>query len=210
MAGRGKVEASDSTPHARVFVFGQKNEWEPAKDPLHWDKPAMVGVGPGFSFGKQMAEAAPDAVIGLVPCAVGGTPIERWVPKADLFKAAVARAKEAAKSGTIEGILWHQGESNTKLTTEEYAAKLKQVAEGFRAELGLPNLPFVAGTLGDFLKERANSVNAAILALPQNVPHTGAIEAKGLGHKGDNLHFDAAAQRALGQRYAEAMLKLKK
>lgn len=209
MAGRGKVEAEDSATHPRVFVFNEKETWALAADPLHWDKPKVAGVGPGLSFGKHIADSDPKAVIGLVPCAVGGTPIERWVPGGDLFKAAVARAKDAAKSGVVCGIIWHQGESNAAMTPAAYGEKLKEMVEGFRKELGVPNLPVVVGTLGDFVKNNTN-VNAALTALPASVPKTACIEAAGLKHKGDNLHFDAPSQREMGKRYAEAMLKLLK
>jgi len=208
MAGRGKVEAEDSTPHPRVFVFNEKEAWVPAVDPLHWDKPKIAGVGPGLSFGKQLAESDPQVVIGLVPCAVGGTPIERWVPGADLFKAAVARAKDAAKSGVIRGIIWHQGESNSAMATDVYAEKMKSVVEGFRKELNVPALPFVVGTLGDF--KNNTTVNTALLGLPAAVPKTACAPATGLKDKGDNTHFDAPSQREFGKRYAEAMLKLLK
>ena len=77
MAGRGRVVAEDKTPHPRVFVLDKADEWAPAVDPLHFDKP-FAGVGPGLAFGKAMAEADPEARIGLVPCAAGGSPISVW------------------------------------------------------------------------------------------------------------------------------------
>src|SRR5687767_2478925 len=41
MAGRGKpVEEQDRTAHPRVLVFSQDGQWQPATNPLHWDKPA--------------------------------------------------------------------------------------------------------------------------------------------------------------------------
>jgi hypothetical protein len=177
-------------------------------DPLHWDKP-VAGVGPGLTFGKSLADAQPTITIGLVPCAVGGSPIEQWQPGAPLFKAALERAKLAAPHGTIKGIIWHQGESNASNTTEQYAEKLKATIEGFRKELNSPNLPFVVGTLADFFKS-GSKVNAALVNLPQAVPHTACVESKSLPHKGDNLHFSAEGARELGKRYAEAMQKLTK
>src|SRR5438445_12927696 len=82
MAGRGEVEEQDKTPHPRVFSFDEKEQWVPAVEPLHFDKPKIADVGPGLAFGKAMAEAEPDVVIGLIPCAVGGSPLASWQPKA--------------------------------------------------------------------------------------------------------------------------------
>src|SRR5690349_3741379 len=77
MAGRGKVEKEDKTPHPRVLMLNKDDQWVPAIDPLHFDK-AIAGVGPGLAFGKAMAEADKDVTIGLIPCAAGGSPIAVW------------------------------------------------------------------------------------------------------------------------------------
>ncbi|GAA4778362.1 hypothetical protein GCM10023231_01140 [Olivibacter ginsenosidimutans] len=74
MAGRGYPEAVDTIAHASVLRLNQESEWEEAKDPLHFDKP-VAGVGPGFEFGKAMADADTSAVIGLIPCACHSEPI---------------------------------------------------------------------------------------------------------------------------------------
>ena len=38
--------------------------------------------------------------------------------------------------------------------------------------------------------------------------HCELVETADLNHKGDQLHFNAAAQRRLGKRYAEKMVEL--
>jgi len=80
MAGRGTVTEADKIPHARVLMLNKAGEWVPAVDPLHFDKPAAVGVGLGRSFADAVAAATPGATIGLIPCAVGGSPIDAWQP----------------------------------------------------------------------------------------------------------------------------------
>ena len=75
MAGRGKISSQDKVAHPRVFVLTKANQWEPAVDPLHFDK-SVAGVGLGKTFGEVIADANPNVVIGLIPCAVGGSPIE--------------------------------------------------------------------------------------------------------------------------------------
>lgn len=79
MAGRGTVTPQDRTPHPRVLMLNQAGEWVPAVDPMHFDKP-VAGVGPGRTFGIAIAEANPGVTIGLIPCAVGGSPIDAWQP----------------------------------------------------------------------------------------------------------------------------------
>src|SRR5262249_11968425 len=115
MAGRGVPEKEDLTPHPRVLRFTYGGFWTNAVEPVNrGEHGKTAGVGPGLAFGKAMAEANPDVVIGLVPCAVGGTPLERWEKGADLYTNAVARAHAAMKVGTLAGIIWHQGESDSK------------------------------------------------------------------------------------------------
>ena len=82
MAGRGQLETVDQTRHPRVYALQADMSWGHAKDPLHFDKPAIVGVGPGFSFGKAMAEADTSILIGLIPTAVGGSSVRVWQPGA--------------------------------------------------------------------------------------------------------------------------------
>jgi hypothetical protein len=80
MSGRGSVGDIDRTPHPRVFALNANDEWVIAIDPVHFDKPARVGVGPGLAFAKEIAEQNPGIRVGLVPTAVGGSPIETWAP----------------------------------------------------------------------------------------------------------------------------------
>src|SRR5690606_22650149 len=121
MAGRGKVTGwYAKQQHPRVAMLNQAGEWVMATHPLHFDKPTMAGVGPGLSFGMAMAEATPDAIIGLVPCAVGGTPIATWSPGAydqntdtHPYDDAEQRIRQAMETGTVKGIIWHQGEGDS-------------------------------------------------------------------------------------------------
>ena len=109
MAGRGALAAEDRAAPEGIVKLDASGKWVPASEPIHFDKP-VAGAGLAASFAKRVAR--PGVAVGLVPCAVGGTPLARWMPGADLYKAAVARAKIAQKSGTIRAILWHQGEGD--------------------------------------------------------------------------------------------------
>lgn len=221
MAGRGVVEAEDRAVHPRVLALDRADRWVPAADPLHFDKP-IAGVGPGRSFGIAVAEALPAARIGLIPAAVGGSPITAWEPGAlyaetgaHPYDDAIRRARIAMRDGELKAILWHQGESDANPAAAPlYAERLRALVERFRADLGDPDLPVIVGQLGRFegkpWSPAHEQVDAAHRALPIRLPGVRYVSAEGLGHKGDTLHFSAAAARALGRRYAEAYLALER
>lgn len=218
MAGRGKVDDESKKIHPRVFAFNKEGQWVPAVDPLHFDKPG-AGVGPGLAFGRAMAEANPQAKIGLIPCAVGGTSISVWIPgahdaatKTQPYDDMLRRMKIAQKDGTLKGIIWHQGEADRGPgKSEKYAANLTELVARLRKDLDAPNVPFVAGELG-LLNEKNKDIteqfNAILHGLSATIPNYGIAAASGLKDKGDNLHFDAASAREMGKRFAETMAEL--
>jgi hypothetical protein len=221
MAGRGAVETEDTTPHPRIWTLTKDNKWAKAVEPLHFDKPTVVGVGPGFAFAKAMAAADTNVIIGLIPCAVGGSPISVWAAtkyyeptKTYPFDEAIRRTKLALQSGTLKGILWQQGESDSDSTKSKiYGVALEKLVHDFRKELKIKKLPFVAGTIAPFYISThpyAKWVNEAIEELPRKVKHTASVSATELTHKGDGVHFDSPSARTLGRRFAEVFQKLNK
>jgi len=116
------------------------------------------------------------------------------------------------RDGVLKGILWHQGEGDSnEVDAERYEERLIALIRSLRADLGVPDVPFVCATLGDFVVARnpwARIVNQALERLPDRVERTACVDAGGLKHKGDELHFDAASARELGKRYARAMVRL--
>lgn len=220
MAGRGTVEATDRQVHPRIWVLNADGKWVPATEPLHFDKPSVVGVGPGLSFARAMAEADPSVNIGLIPAAVGGSPMAAWQPggfheqtKTHPYDDALRRLQAARSAGTLKGILWHQGESDSKLELAAiYAEKLTQLIDRFRREVGA-EVPVVVGSLGDFYVAKhaaAETINSVLKSIPQRVSGTACVDATGLTDRGDQTHFDAASARELGRRYAEALRKLQR
>lgn len=223
MAGRGAVKdlgEADAKADGRILALNRDGAWQPAVDPLHWDK-AGSGVGPGKAFALAVAAKTPGVTIGLIPTACGGSPISTWEPgkswdqtNSNPWDDAMVRAKQAMKDGTLKAILWHQGESDSspKLAAV-YEEKLTALIARFRAELNAPNLPFIIGQLGKFEAEGApwnegkTAVDRAQQAVAAKVPNVYFVSAEGLGSKGDKLHFSTASAKTLGQRYAEAYLK---
>ncbi len=221
MAGRGVVEDADKVVNPRVLMLNNQGQWLPAVDPLHFDKPSIVGVGLGRTFGLDYSAAHPDVTVGLIPCAVGGSAIASWEPggfddatKTHPYDDAMLRAHAALKVGTLKGILWHQGESDSQPDhAAVYEQKLHALIQRLRTELssakdGAAVIPFVAGQMGQFAErpwdDARKQVDAVHKNLPSVVPATAFANSDGLTHKGDEVHFDSASARELGHRYYKA------
>lgn len=229
MAGRGKVEAQDSCIHPRVLSLSKDMKWIPAQDPIHFDK-KVAGVGLGRTFGIEMAESNPEITIGLIPCAVGGSPVSTWQPggyhrqtKTHPWDDMEKRLEFALQSGKLQGILWLQGESDSHPDLcHQYKEALKNLIQRCRGLGGNDVIPFIAGEFGSFKFKKskkmypdidptpAEIVRASTIELIQSDPHAAFVSSHGLKHKGDGAHFNAKGYRILGQRYAKAMKKLQK
>ena len=210
MAGRGKVAPADEQTNPRILMLDKACAWVPAKDPVHFDKPKMAGVGLCSEFARCVAANAPGAKIGLVPCAFGGTSMDQWKPGSALYTNAVARMKVALQRGQLKGILWHQGEADSavaKVATypERFAAMIAQL----RQDLGAEEVPVLVGELGHFRPSSA-PFNAMLPQVAAAVRRCEVISAEGLGHGGDSLHFDRDALLLFGKRYFDAYERFSK
>ena len=220
MAGRGKVSQEDLRKDPRVLMFTKEQTWVPAVDPLHFDKPRIVGVGLGKTFGIETANRRPGITIGLIPCAAGGSPIQSWEPggfhdqtKSHPWDDMATRVRSAMKSGTLKGVLWHQGESDGKeQLAPQYERRLHALVTRFRTEFQAPALPFIVGQMGQFPERPWNEyrkmVDAAHRNLPNKMKRCAFVSSDGLDDKGDLSHFNSAGYRELGKRFAKAYQNL--
>lgn len=211
MAGRAEVPEEETFALKRVFLLNNDDEWENASNPLNKystvrKNMSMQHLGPTWSFAKKMSHEFPKKRFGLVVNAKGGSAIEEWKKGSHFYNECLIRALKAQKTGTIKAILWHQGEANQK-NPEVYSGKFDSLVFNLRKDLGLPNLPVVAGEIGKW-RESAREINAVLRSLPSQVSHVGVALADDLVHKGDNSHFDAASQLKLGERYANKVIEM--
>ena len=206
MAGRGVLTDSNRISADGIFKLDADGEWQAAEEPIHFDKPSVAGAGLAASFARTMADRRKGVTVGLIPCAVGGTSIYRWVESGDLWSNAVARTRIALRSGTLKGILWHQGEGDCSATSAPaWGAKLEGMIVSFRREFG--SVPFVAGELGRYLDNTGwRVINAHLHALEGKVPNYRVVSSEGLTPNSDNVHFNTESLREFGLRYAEAMM----
>lgn len=218
MAGRGEVSDKFSEmQNDHVFSFNKEMKWEVARHPLHFDKPGIAGVGPGLSFGIEMAREVPEMRIGLVPCAVGGTYIDDWKPgiqdretKIFPWNNAVIRIMEAMKYGEIKGVVWQQGESDSSPERSKvYLKKLQELVMRIRSLTGNMKLPIVVGEL-PYYRDRYLTLNKVLECVPEYIPYALVASAKGLTHKGDGTHLSSESSHQFGIRMAQKMELLHK
>lgn len=213
MAGRGPLtEEYEDFGSENVLMLDKENNWVPAKNPLHFDKPKVAGVGPGLSFGIAMAKKRNTHTIGLIPCAVGGTSINDWQPggydkatNTHPYDDMLVRLNDALKSGILKGVIWLQGESDSspeKAAT--YLSKLGELIQRLRSVANNSSLPFVAGELGQYRQEYQN-INKELARLPNQVANTAIATSEGLTDKGDRTHFDSKSATEYGKRFAKKM-----
>lgn len=215
MAGRDTGALNAQVDDRRVVALRENNTWQIARDPIHKKTGRTEpGIGPGIPFAKAMLNSGYATQIGLVPTAVGGSPLRRWEKGGDLYDAAMDRIKFAIQHGDIKGVLWHQGESDSdkQSKAETYGVRLRQMFEDLRADLGMPNLPIVVGEMGYFLEPArfpfAKDVREGLLNTADSLNCVRFVSSVGLVHKGDKLHFSAPSAIELGERFAKAMIEL--
>ena len=241
MAGRSTAEPDDLKDIPGLYRFTGDFRWLPAIEPIHRDRPfvgafdqsgnrvpspdpwdnipvgkgtEIRGVGPGRTFGRLLLEANPGRRIGLIPAAVGGTPLSSWkrggediwVPGTFPYDRAVSLAKAAMKHGRIVAVLWHQGETDAKRNNLNYKNDLREVIRNFREDLNLgSDVPFLLGELADFyspeILTHVPMINRAMHELAAEQPFIRVVRTEALTHCGDFLHFDSVSAHELGRRY---------
>lgn len=211
MAGRGFLQ--EVAPiHDTGIKMLRNGRWQVMSEPINYDRP-FSGIGLAASFAQAWRQDHPDVEIGLIPCADGGSSLSDWEPGSALFDHAVMQAKLAQRSSCIKGILWHQGETDTRIDRiADYSNKFADMIEKLRRELELSNVPVIVGGLGDFLPEctlhdyfqNGPQMNKVLAQLPDNVPDCYFVSATGLTSNPDNLHFCSVSLRIFGLRYYKA------
>jgi hypothetical protein len=214
MAGRGALNDVEPIFNPDIYMY-RDDKWQAAKEPLHVDKPEIAGVGLAMSFAGHIIESSLLKPIGLLPCAFGGTVLEKWMPGTDLYNNAVSTTKRALSSGVLKGILWHQGEGDSKRehTAKTYSKRFQTMITSLRGELNAAEVPVVTGELGYFLQNYEGldywqTVNSQLHKAKKSLKFYSCACAEGLDDKGDNLHFNSESLRLFGVRYADEYIKL--
>ncbi|KAJ0733329.1 putative sialate O-acetylesterase domain, SGNH hydrolase superfamily [Helianthus annuus] len=221
MSGRGGVQNNtwdgvvplQSKPNRSILRLTANLTWVEAHEPLHKDIDFQVtcGVGPGMVFANRVLQRDPSlGPLGLVPCAVGGpigTKISEWGRGTFLYKQLVRRAKASrVGGGSIRGLLWYQGESDTvsEMDAKMYKRRLLNLFNNLRSDLGSPSLPIVLVAIASGNGPYVETVRKAQLGF--KLQKVRCVDAKGLPLLKDKRHLSTPAQVRLGRMLADAFL----
>jgi len=209
-----EFDASLDTPNNAVFAF-TNNGWKVADLHQVWDgrwyPRSQPGTDPSnnfaLHFGKHVVERDATRVVAFVLMSAPGQAIGHWQSDQQYFseiRNTVTRAiNELPNKVSVDGILWHQGESDG-VVNDYYSEALYDLIEDFRSEpwFGYER-PFICG-------ETAQSpVNHQLRRLNHdNNPWTACVAAEGLSTVRDDAHFSAESLRTIGRRYGDAYLQM--
>ena len=182
---------------------------------LRWSRLHAGGVfGPEISFARQMADHHHQP-LGIIKVSVSGTSLAKdWSPdrRGYLYDWLIATVQEAVKTGRfeIEAIIWMQGESDARdeAMAGLYAQNLTHFIQRIRSDLNQPDLPFVFGRINP-VKSYCPFVDQVRRAQQElDMPNVVMVDCDGLAKHRDGIHYNAAGQVELGQRFAAALIKL--
>lgn len=156
--------------------------------------------------------------VGLVPTALGGSPLSRWNPTepgdSQLFDNMLRGVNLAG--GKVRGICWYQGESDTGSTdlAQSYADRFVAAVGAWREALGDPRLPVLTVQLNRMTAppeekgERCWSlVRECQRQVPQRLPGTAVVPAIDLAVC-DGIHISSDGNLLIGERLARAALAM--
>ncbi len=211
MAGRAPLQKSDKEDMQGVLLLNDKCKFELASNPLNKYSSIrktinMQQLGLGYSFALEVHKHIKSINLGLVVNARGGSSIIQWQPDSLYFNEIVKRAKQAQVFGKIGGILWHQGESDSK-NYKQYPKRFKKMIKNLKKQLGDKKIPVFIGEIGKWRSSAAN-INNTLYKIAKRNRRIYLISAKDLTHKGDNIHFSHDSQIILGKRYAAKILEI--
>ncbi|HAA16868.1 MAG TPA: hypothetical protein DCE41_36210 [Cytophagales bacterium] len=214
MAGRAEIEEEDLETNPRILSMRRSGKIGLAQNPLHNYEPGKNALGPGLPFAKALLEhLPPEDTILLVPTAIGGTTVNMWLNDVEhknysLLTNFSDKVKLAQERGSIQGILWYQGESDAlQENFDSYEIEFPMLIEQFRELCGRENLPILTGDLPLFTTSptQFNRLNDLMNATVQRDAFLYGVDSEGLTHIGDFFHIDSEGQRLLGSKYAEVV-----
>ncbi|MHC4956154.1 MAG: sialate O-acetylesterase, partial [Planctomycetota bacterium] len=181
--------------------------WRLADDPQWGPHDRSQGGSFWPAFGDAMY-ARFRVPIGVAATGHGGTSVNRWQPGGDLFPWMMTRIHQLGPGG-FRALLWHQGESDVRMTSDLYFRKMKRIIDRSKAEAGWEFPWFVAQVSYHNPKSpRFDSTREAQerlwrTGLAEEGPDTDTLTGKMRDHDGKGIHFSPKGLKAHGEMWVD-------
>lgn len=183
--------------------------WQIADDP----QPGCHDNSGGGSFWPAFGDAMYaryHVPIGVAATGHGGTSVNQWLPDAPdgLFPWMMTRIYQLGPMG-FRGVLWHQGESDAQMPTDEYVAKMTTVIKRSNADAGWHFPWFVAWASYHNVDNpswplvRAAQKQLWDTGVALEGPDTDTLTGDNRDFDGAGIHFSPKGLKAHGDMWAE-------
>lgn len=220
-AGYGKSPIHDP-PELGIHMFHACGEWRLATHPLSdstdtqypANREAANGShSPYLAFARKLKQAL-GYPIGLIPAALGGSPLSAWHRPTGgvLFNNMLAYVRDAG--GHVRGMCWYQGCSDTGPDQRAvYLQRFGEMVADARRALRSPRLPVITAQLNRYIGEPYDRPTHAGWDVIREIQRQAAHEIPGVEVVGtldlglsDGIHNHSAANLTLGERMADAAI----
>lgn len=193
-----------------VSSFSGKH-WQIANDP----QPGVADRSQGGSFWPAFGDRMHRELgvpIGVATTGYGGTSVNQWQPDGDLYQRwFMTRVHQLGPQG-FRAVLWHQGEADVRMPSNEYQAKLKNTILSSIEDAGWEFPWFVAQvSYHNPENPRYDSVRDAQKRLwdervAEPGPDTDVLTGDHRDFDGKGIHFSPKGLKAHGEMWAEKLL----
>ena len=189
----------------------------------------------GYFFARKMHEAL-DIPIGLIEANKGGTRVESWLTKANLEKHtsdpidSVEISKKWAQfdylrsllwgngtfnpilNYTVKGILYYQGCSNVGDPGDQYSERMKLLAEQWRGQIGLGEIPFYFVQIAPYRYDDDNNATSGAFLREQQfkaskmIPNSSLVCTNDLVYPYEYSQIHPTQKQQVGERLAYTAL----
>jgi len=181
--------------------------WQVADDP----QPGVADHSKGGSFWPAFGDAMHaryKVPIGIATTGYGGTSVDQWQPDGGLFKWTLTRVHQLGPMG-FRCLLWHQGETDVEMSSDDYYAKLRKVITASRQQAGWEVPWFVAQVSyhnpDKPAHESTRSAQARLWVdkIAIEGPDTDTLTGDHRDFDGTGVHFSPKGLKAHGEMWAE-------
>ncbi len=195
------------TPSSGMVTSFDGSAWRIATDP----QPGVHDNSSGGSFWPAFGDELYSRIhvpIGFAVTGHGGTSVNQWQPDSELFNWMMTRVYQLGRNG-FRAVLWHQGESDTKMGADEYSTKLTAVIDASTSDAGwrfpwfVAQVSYHSPSEPSFPYVRDGQKRLWLSGEALEGPDTDTLTADNRDANGAGIHLSGKGLRAHGKLWAD-------